>query len=134
VVTVEELRRRNIRHAERILLKTKNSSRCWKQDSFVPDFVHLSLEAARFLAERRVKTVGIDYLSVGGYEKDGPQVHRALLEAGVWIIEGLDLSRVAPGIYELVCLPLKIARADGAPARAVVKPLSKTGQSKGEKR
>ncbi|MDQ4144231.1 MAG: cyclase family protein, partial [Actinomycetota bacterium] len=67
--------------------------------------------------------VGIDYLSVGGYTKDGVETHRALLEAGIWIIEGLDLSPVGSGNYELICLPLKIERSDGAPARAILRPL-----------
>jgi arylformamidase len=66
-------------------------------------------------------TVGIDYLSVGGFEKDGDLTHRTLLNAGVWIIEGLDLYGIEPGKYELICLPLKILNSDGAPARAVIK-------------
>ncbi|MBI2371114.1 MAG: cyclase family protein [Deltaproteobacteria bacterium] len=122
------LRSHRIRRGERVLFKTKNSTRCWNTDSFVEDFVHLSIEAARFLAGRGVRAVGIDYLSVGGYlEKNGPEVHRALLEAGVWIIEGLDLSRVRPGTYELLCLPLRILRGDGAPARAILRPIRRGG-------
>jgi arylformamidase len=65
--------------------------------------------------------VGIDYLSVGTYGKDGGETHRILLEAGVWIIESLDLSGVAPGDYELICLPLKVLNSEGAPARAVLR-------------
>jgi arylformamidase len=122
-VKVDELRRHRIRRGERVLFKTINSHRCWKTDSFVEDFVYLSTEAGRFLADRRVRAVGIDYLSVGGFEKNGIEVHRALLKAEVWIIEGLDLSRLRPGNYELVCLPLRIIRSDGAPARAIVRRL-----------
>jgi arylformamidase len=66
----------------------------------------------------------VDYLSVGGFSIDGDATHRALLEAGVVVVEGLDLSRVDPGRYELVCLPLRIAGSDGAPARALLLPLS----------
>src|SRR5438309_1211596 len=69
----------------------------------------------------RIETVGVDYLAVGGYTKDGVETHRALLEAGIWIIEGLDLSQVQPGTYELICLPLKVAKSDGAPARAIIR-------------
>jgi arylformamidase len=65
--------------------------------------------------------VGIDYLSVGGYTKDGVETHLALLEAGIWIIEGLDLSKVDAGTYELICLPIKVTGSDGGPARAVVR-------------
>ena len=123
-ITPEELRLHQIRRGERLLFKTRNSARCWKTNRFVENFVHFSLEAARYLARRRVKSVGIDYLSVGGYGRDdGPAVHRVLLRAGIWIIEGLNLSRVRPGFYELFCLPLKIERGDGAPARAILRPI-----------
>ncbi|GAC1305398.1 MAG: hypothetical protein NVSMB27_44150 [Ktedonobacteraceae bacterium] len=68
-----------------------------------------------------MQTVGIDYLSVGGFTKDGVETYHVLLEAGIWLIEGLNLSEVVPGIYELICLPLKIVDADGAPARAILR-------------
>lgn len=117
----DELRPYHIQQGERLLFKTLNSTRCWKTDAFVEDFVYISQEAARYLASLGVRTVGIDYLSVGGYAKDGFETHWALLEAGVWIIEGLDLSQVEPGVYELICLPIKIADSDGAPARAIIR-------------
>lgn len=109
-----------IRDPERILFKTRNSSRCWRTSRFQKKFVHLPAESARYLAARGVRAVGVDYLSVGGYRRDGAETHRALLRSGVWIIEGLDLSRARPGRYTLLCLPLKILRGDGAPARAVL--------------
>ncbi len=117
----DELRPQNIQCGERVLFKTINSTRCWKTDSFVEDFVYISQEAARYLAELAVQTVGVDYLSVGGFKKDGVETHRGLLEAGIWIIEGLNLSQVQPGIYDLICLPLKIVNSDGAPARAILR-------------
>jgi len=116
-----ELRPHNIRQGERLLFKTLNSSRSWQTDTFIEDFVYISQEAARYLASVGVLTVGIDYLSVGGYTKDGVETHRALLEADIWIIEGLDLSQVDPGMYELICLPLRIDGSDGAPARAILR-------------
>ena len=115
-----DLRRHSIRGGERILFKTRNSTRAWRTDAFVEDFVYVSQEAARYLAAWQVRTVGIDYLSVGGFLRDGVETHRALLEAGIWVIEGLDLSRVEPGEYELVCLPLRLVGSDGAPARVVL--------------
>ncbi|HEX5057857.1 MAG TPA: cyclase family protein [Kofleriaceae bacterium] len=122
-VTLVELTEANVQGGERILLRTKNSPAAWKQKTFVPDAVHLTLEAANFLAECEVKTVGIDYLSVGGFAaQNGEEVHHVLLEAGIWIIEGLDLTNAPPGPCELMCLPLKIEGADGAPARAFVRP------------
>jgi len=108
------------RPGERLLLKTGNSARGWKTDRFLTDFVHLSLEAATLLAERQVRTVGIDYLSIAGMD-EGVPTHVALLEKGICIIEGLDLSSVQPGSYELICLPLRLVGADGAPARVVLR-------------
>ncbi len=117
----EELERHNISAGERILFKTSNSGRVWSTDSFTTDFVYIPKEGAQFLADRKITTVGVDYLSVGGYKKDGGDAHRALLGAGIWIIEGLDLSEVAEGSYELVCLPLKLVGAEGSPARAILR-------------
>jgi arylformamidase len=120
-----ELEPHNIQRGERILFKTRNSNRVWNTDEFDEDFVYISADAAEYLAERGVRTVGVDYLSVGGYKQDGIETHYALLGAGIWIIEGLNLASVEPGNYELVCLPLKIAGGDGAPARAIVRPIGK---------
>lgn len=120
-ITLSELRAQRVRRGERLLFKTRNSSRCWKTDQFIKDFVYLEEDAARWLAARRVRTVGIDYLSVAGFHRDPAATHSVLLKAGIWIIEGLDLSKVGAGSYDLICLPLKITRADGAPARALLK-------------
>jgi arylformamidase len=111
---------------ERLLLKTRNSQRVWHREPFDERFVALSLDAAELLAQRQVRTVGIDYLSVSGYRDDAMAIHRALLEARVWIIEGLQLAQVSPGVVDLVCLPLRLAEADGAPARVVVRPRSRS--------
>jgi kynurenine formamidase/threonine dehydrogenase-like Zn-dependent dehydrogenase len=118
--TAQDLAAYDIRAGERLLLRTNNSTRCWNVDSFVEDYTHLDVSAAKMLAERRVRMVGIDYLSVGR-GKDGPEVHRILLAAGVVILEGLDLSRVNAGSYDVVCLPLKIVGGDGAPARVAIR-------------
>lgn len=117
----EELVSYQIQRGERVLFKTRNSTRCWQTDDFVKDFVYISHEAAQYLAEQQVQTVGVDYLSVGGFFKDGVDTHHALLGAGIWIIEGLNLLSIQPGIYELICLPLKITGSDGAPARAILR-------------
>src|SRR5262245_40516704 len=114
----KELSGLGIRSGERILLKTSNSARCWNGDEFVADFAHITLDGANYLARTGIRALGVDYLSVGRGEL-GPAIHRALLEKDIVIIEGLNLSEVAPGEYELVCLPLKIRDGDGAPARAL---------------
>ena len=117
----EELRPHNTQPGERVLFKTQNSLRCWQTNGFVKDFVYIAHDAAQYLASMGVRTVGVDYLSVGGYDKDGAATHKALLEAGIWIIEGLNLAQAQPGIYDLICLPLRIVGGDGAPARAILR-------------
>jgi arylformamidase len=123
IVSVEPraLARHHIRRGERILFRTRNSRRCWRGNAFVRDFVSLSPAAADYLAERQVRLVGIDYLSVGAAGNGGRETHVALLGAGIWVIEGLNLSLVRPGPVDLICLPLKLLGADGAPARVVVR-------------
>lgn len=120
-ITRADLEVLNLDGRERVLFKTRNSS-LWKSDDFTPDFVYIATDAAEYLVDRGVKLVGIDYLSIGEY-KSGAQVHRILLENGAVIVEGLDLSMVEPGVYELICLPLKIQDADGAPARVLLREL-----------
>ena len=120
-ITVPELQTFDLEPGERILFKTRNSSRDWPAQPFLTDFVYIPHEAAEFLTERQVQTVGVDYLSVGGYKKDGAQTHSVLLSAGVWIIEGLNLAQVASGHYDLICLPLLLAGAEAAPARAIIR-------------
>jgi len=105
-IKTDELVRHSIRRGERVLFKTYNSDHCWDTDSFFEDFVYLSATAAQYLVERQVRLVGIDYLSVGGFSADGKETHQALLSAGIWIVEGLNLAQVQPGRVELVCLPL----------------------------
>jgi arylformamidase len=122
-ITAEELRGHSLRAGERLLFRTSNSTRCWQLDEFVEDFVFISEQGADYLAETGVRTVGVDYLSVGGYHADGAKIHRTLMEAGIWIIEGLDLSAVRAGQYELICLPVKLHDSDGAPARAILRPI-----------
>ena len=117
-----ELEAHDLQAGERVLFRTQNSERCWNTDQFVEDFVYISAAAAQFLVDRQVRTVGVDYISVGGYVYDGVETHQILLGAGLWLIEGLNLAAVEPGAYELICLPLRVAGADGAPARAILRP------------
>jgi arylformamidase len=124
VIRTSELEPHHLAKGERVLFKTGNSERCWNTDHFQEKYIYISPETARYLAERGVQTVGVDYLSVGGFESGGAETHRILLQAGIWIIEGLILKDVKPGDYELVCLPLKIIGGDGAPARAVLRKLT----------
>lgn len=106
------------RGAERVLLKTKNG-RLWERESFSRDFIRLTGDGARFVIDRGIRVIGIDFLSIGDEE-----AHRELLSAGVIPVEGLDLRAIEPGDYQFVCLPLRLENSDGAPARAVLLPIT----------
>jgi len=108
--------------ARRVLFKTRNSE-LLKRREYDPNFVAFSVEAARALVARRVELVGLDYLSVAHADQQAP-VHRAFLDHGVVLLEGVDLSEVAPGRYELICFPLRLRGLDGAPCRAVLRDLT----------
>ena len=106
---------------KRLLIKTSNSL-IWAEGikEFREDFIALEADAASYLVDQGVQVVGVDYLSVAPFADPAP-THRILLEAGVLIIEGLNLSGVEAGEYTLLCLPLKIKDSDGAPARVLLK-------------
>ncbi len=104
----------------RLLLKTENSYLWQGALGFERDFIHLDKSAARWVVDRGIRLLGVDYLSVDAFGTPDMAAHRILLEAGVIIVEGLDLAQVTPGVYQLCCLPLRIAGGDGAPARAVL--------------
>ena len=114
-IKVDELRACKIKRGERLLFKTRNSRERWDRKPFDESYVFLTTEAALYLVDRGVLTIGVDYLSIGGYGGNMAEVHRIILTAKIWVIEGLDLSRTAPGLYEMVCLPIKIDNCDGAP-------------------
>lgn len=110
-----------IRKGQRVIFRTSNSS-LWGQDGgFRKEYVHITEDAARYLADIGVKTVGIDYLSIEAFGLDACPAHHILLGAGVGIIEGLDLREISEGEYDLCCLPLKIDGADGSPARVILR-------------
>jgi arylformamidase len=105
----------------RIFFKTRNSRR-WAEGAveFDPNFVHLDQGAAGWLVDHGLRVVGTDYLSIEGYKVPGAPVHHRLLGAGVLIVEGLNLSAVPAGSYQLFCGPLKLRGGDGAPARVLL--------------
>lgn len=119
-IGVDELQSQRIQKGERLLFKTRNSARK-RPGVFFKDYVSVSPDAARYLASRRLRAVGIDGPSIGPFEQ-GAETHRILLGAGIWIVEWLDLRRVPAGPCDLICLPLRIVGGDGAPARAILKP------------
>lgn len=104
----------------RVLIKTANS-RLWGNPEFRPEYVGITESGARYLIEQGIKVLGVDYLSVEEFKKPGAPAHHVLLGGGTIVIEGLNLRDVEPGIYEMLCLPLRIVGADGAPARVVLR-------------
>ncbi len=135
-ITVEHVRALVPDGAVRVLFKTRNSQ-FWlplfdalnetkmneNANRFHEDFTYIEPDAARELVTRKVKLVGLDYLSVEQFQSGNFATHETLLGANVIIIEGLNLNDVAGGEYELICLPLKIAggAGDGAPSRVVLR-------------
>lgn len=120
-ITEEHLAAAGLREDLRVLLRTPNSALWNTSDGFHTDYTYLTEGGAKFLVDQGVKVVGVDYLSVEQYKKPGAPAHKALLGSDVIIIEGLNLSDAEAGQYEMYCLPLRIAHADGAPARVVLK-------------
>lgn len=111
-----------IEEGDIILFKTKNSL-FLKENIFHDNYVGLSLEAARYLADKNVKTIGIDYLSIGPRGDEGREVHRILLGKEIGIIEGLNLLEIKEGKYFMMALPLKIKGGEGSPVRAILFPI-----------
>jgi len=114
-----DLERHEIGSHTRVLLKTRNSS-LLRRAEFVKDYTYLAPDGAEYLARRGMELVGIDYYSIEQFRSGHHRTHLTLLEKSVVIVEGLDLSEPPPGEYELICLPLRLAGLDGAPARAVL--------------
>ena len=109
------------RETRRLLLRTANSEQ-WglSPRRFTPDYVALRPDAARWVVDRRIALLGVDYLSVDLSDAPDLPAHRILLSEGVVVLEGIDLRRVSPGRYRLICLPLRLQDSDGAPARAIL--------------
>lgn len=105
---------------KRILFQTKNS-KLWQGNTqdFVKDYVAITPDGARWLAEREFMLVGVDYLSVASYENP-VSVHKILLAGDIAVVEGLNLHEIIAGCYQIICLPLKIANSEAAPARVVL--------------
>ena len=120
-IPLEEIEDTLIDEGDIILFKTKNSEVYLKEKAFNENYVYLSTKAAKYLARKKIATVGIDYYSIAGINNNLVDCHEVLLGAKITIIEGLDLSGISPGEYEFICLPLKIKGSDGSPARAIIR-------------
>ena len=119
-IAAEDLSGLDLSDDIRVLIKTHNS-RLWGSPEFHPDYVGVLESGAKHLVAHGIKVVGVDYLSVETFHNPGAPAHHTLLGAGVIVIEGLDLRDVEAGIYDMICLPLRIVGSDGAPARVVLR-------------
>jgi len=124
-ITVEELEQYRISKGERILFRTKNSPRVYSSRVYKGDYVAITPEAAEYLADTGIILVGLDFLTIAGMNtpENITKVHLAFLTRGIYILEAVNLDGVAPGNYELICLPLRLERGDAGPCRAVLRPI-----------
>ena len=124
-IKVKELESYEIQVGERILFKTRNSPVVYETQVYEGDCVTLTPEAAVYLAGKKVRMVGLDYLTLGNVKSPEAikDVHEILLSNGVYILEGINLAGVKPGDYELICLPLRLEKGDAAPCRAIIRSL-----------
>ena len=121
LVTADTLEKANVPEGTlRLLIRTRNSHQ-WvsENNTFYKDFVGVSQDGADWIVNRGIRLVGIDYLSVAPFQRS-IATHETLLKGGIIILEGVNLSAVPPGRYQLYCLPLKLVGSDGAPARAIL--------------
>lgn len=118
-ITVNNLEALDINEGDRIILKTRNSE-LLKEKEFKTDFTYITGEAAEYLVKKKIRTIGVDYLSVEQFGSENFEAHYALLENNIAIIEGLYLADIKPGNYTLIALPLKIVGGNGSPTRAVL--------------
>jgi arylformamidase len=112
-----------IEKEDKILFKTHLSKRDWTKDNFYYDYPALTNDAAQYLAEKQIRLTGIDYLSIAPYD-NLVEVHEILLGNNIWVIEGLKLSDIREGNFEIIATPLKIKDSDGSPARVLLKPVN----------
>lgn len=116
-----ELRAHDLTGVTRVLLKTRNSA--WLASGsteFHTDYTYVAPDGAEYLAAIGVTLVGVDYLSVEQFHSGHHRTHRTLLERGIIIVEGLQLTEPPAGNYELYCLPVNFTGLDGAPCRAIL--------------
>jgi arylformamidase len=119
-ITADDLSAVDLSEEVRLLIKTQNS-RLWGDPEFHKDYIGVAESGAKYLVDHGIKVVGVDYLSVEVFRTPGAPAHHLLLGAGTIVIEGLNLRDVDPGVYEMLCLPLKVVGSDGAPARVVLR-------------
>jgi arylformamidase len=121
-INVDEIHPYDIQAGERLLFKTHNSYRPERFTEFIRDWVYFSTEAVNYLAERKIRLLGIDAITIGS-PLNANEIHETLLTRGIYILEDLELGHVTPGRYEMICLPLRLEGGDASPVRAIIRPV-----------
>ena len=124
-IDAAELNRHDWKGTTRVLFRTRSTLRGWMDSAFHKDFAYIDPDAAQLLADAGVVLVGVDYISAERFGAPAPRTHQILLGKGIPIVEGLDLRPVAAGDYDLIVLPLKVRGHEGAPARAIMRKLTR---------
>lgn len=119
LISLADVKKLKIQPRMRLLFKTRNS-KLLRKKQFTTEYVSLSIEAAKYLANKKIALVGIEYFGIEAKSAPGHPVHKALLSKNIPIVEGLNLSKIKPGIYQGAILPLLIKNGDGSPVRAVL--------------
>ncbi len=114
-ITYEDIKNLQINENDFVIFKTKNSF----VEEFDYDFIYLAIDAANYLADKKIRGVGIDALGIERAQKNHP-THKILLSDNIIILEGLRLKDIKEDLYELFCLPLKIANVEALPVRAIL--------------
>jgi arylformamidase len=114
-ITAKDLEKYTIKEDTFVILKTKNSL----DQDFNYDFVYLEESGAKFLANAKIKGVGIDGLGIERNQSGHP-THKILLSNNIPILEGLRLKDIKEGYYEIAAFPIKIKDVEASPVRAVL--------------
>ena len=122
-ITVAELEPYKIKAGERILFKTKNSPGVYAVRQYTGQYVAISPEAAKYLAAKKIRLVGLDYITIGAMQppENINDVHKTFLSNGIFILEALNLDGIKPGKYELICLPIRLEKGDAGPCRVILR-------------
>lgn len=115
----EQLEPYDLSGVQAVFFRTRASQRD-EMTPFWDEYPAITAGCAQYLIQRGIVMVGTDYFSVELCRDNRYPVHKALLSQGVAVVENLDLKDAEPGIYDYVCLPLRIAGSDGSPVRVLL--------------
>ena len=122
-ISLEDIAHLDIEAGDRILFHTANSEVDAETELFHENHIYLSIEAAKFLAEKKAQTIGLDYSNIGTHP-EGEAVQKLLSGADIRIIEGLKLGGINEGTYDMMCLPVRSSDAVTNPSRVILKPFA----------